>query len=141
MNVAYDYVMRSALEKQADVKEVLDQGLALGKYVGPLVSGGLLLKSLYAKISNDVRRKALIEDLRLNDPMLRKVDPAQLMEWYATIYHFSPKASLDKSAVRELLRSFVTFGKVDLQTLKLLTETEKNLTPKTKSLWSELVGD
>ena len=86
MNVAYDYVMRSALEKQADVKEVLDQGLALGKYVGPLVSGGLLLKSLYAKISNDVRRKALIEDLRLNDPMLRKVDPAQLMEWYATIY-------------------------------------------------------
>lgn len=143
MNEAYDYVMRTAREKQADMKEVLDQGLALSKYVGPLVSGGLLLKSLYAKISNDVRRKALIEDLRLNDPVLQKVDQGQLMEWYATIYHFSPQTSLDKAAVRELLRGFATFGKVDMQTLKLLAETEKNLSPKpsSSSVWAELLGN
>lgn len=142
MNEAYDYAMRTAMEKQAGIKDILDSGLELGKYVGPILSGGLLLKSLYAKISNDIRRKSIIEDLSLNDPVLKNVGKAKLMEWYATIYHFSPKVSLDKTATADLLRNFASFNKVDMQSLKLLSETEKNLSPKPAvSPWAALLGD
>lgn len=130
MNEAFSYVMKTAHEKQAGLMDVVSKGGAIGNSVGGLVSGGLLLKALYNRIRNDIQRKAIIEDLSLNDPILKKVDKAQLLEWYASIYNASPKVSADKAAVRELLRNFAAYGKVDIQTIKLLSETEKNLSPK-----------
>ena len=59
--------------------------------------------------------------------MLKEVDRERLLEWYATIYHYAPKMSLDKVTVRELLQQFARFGRIDLQTLKTMAETEKAL--------------
>ena len=49
--------------------------------VGAIVTGGLVIGKVINKIKNDIRRKSLLEDLRLNDPLLRDIDKAQLMEW------------------------------------------------------------
>lgn len=116
------------LEKEANVGNVVR---ALG--VNParafagvtLVSSGLLINKAYDKIKNDATRRTIITDLHINDPILSGVPEEQLLEWYATIYHFAPKFSLDKQAVKEVLQNFARFGRVDVNTLKMLAETEK----------------
>ena len=100
----------------------------IGTAFGVISTGALVAKQVIDKLNNDTRRKALIEDLSNNDPLLRQVDKKQLLEWYATIYHYGPKVSLDKTTVRELLQSFSRFGKVDMQSIKLIADTEKALT-------------
>ena len=82
---------------------------------GAVVTGGVVLGKVINNIKNDIRRKSLLEDLHLNDPLLRDID------------HFAPTVSLDKNAVREILQGFARFGRVDLQTLKLLADTEKSM--------------
>ena len=103
--------------------------------VGAIVTGGLVIGKVINKIKNDIRRKSLLEDLRLNDPLLRDIDKALLMEWYATIVHFAPTVSLDKNAVREILQGFARFGRVDLQTLKMLADTEKSMATENTVPW------
>jgi hypothetical protein len=88
---------------------------------------GMQLKQAYSRIQNDVRRKAMIEDLILNDMIIKEAPREQVLEWYATIYNIAPKVSAEKPAVRELLQHFVKFGRIDLQTLKTLAETESKL--------------
>lgn len=139
---AYAYVMKTAQEKQAFIGAAAPPSFwesaanKLVRLAGPMkalssiASGGLVLKMLYDKINNDVTRKAILEDLSLNDPILKNIPKPQLLEWYATIYKFSPRASSDKTAVREILQSFAKFGKVDMQTLKLLSDIEENMRPK-----------
>lgn len=106
---------------------------------GAVVTGGLVIGKVINKIKNDIRRKSLLEDLHLNDPLLRDIDKAQLMEWYATIVHFAPTVSLDKNAVREILQGFARFGRVDLQTLKLLADTEKSMTTDNTVPWGSVL--
>ena len=107
--------------------------------VGAIVTGGLVIGKVINKIKNDIRRKSLLEDLRLNDPLLRDIDKAQLMEWYATIVHFAPTVSLDKNAVREILQGFARFGRVDLQTLKMLADTEKSMATENTVPWGSIL--
>lgn len=107
--------------------------------VGAIVTGGLVISKVINKIKNDIRRKSLLEDLRLNDPLLRDIDKAQLMEWYATIVHFAPTVSLDKNAVREILQGFARFGRVDLQTLKMLADTEKSMATENTVPWGSVL--
>ena len=107
--------------------------------VGAIVTGGLVIGKVINKIKNDIRRKSLLEDLRLNDPLLRDLDKAQLMEWYATIVHFAPTVSLDKNAVREILQGFARFGRVDLQTLKMLADTEKSMATENTVPWGSVL--
>nr|DAU80946.1 MAG TPA: hypothetical protein [Caudoviricetes sp.] len=107
--------------------------------VGAIVTGGLVIGKVINKIKNDIRRKSLLEDLRLNDPLLRDIDKAQLMEWYATIVHFAPTVSLDKNAVREILQGFARFGRVDLQTLKMLADTEKSMATENTVPWGSVL--
>lgn len=61
------------------------------------------------------------------------------MEWYATIVHFAPTVSLDKNAVREILQGFARFGRVDLQTLKLLADTEKSMASDNSVPWGSVL--
>lgn len=99
------------------------------KDIGLIVAGASLLKGGIGYINelrNDTKRKALIEDLIKTDPVLKDVDHDQLMEWYATIYHFAPKFSLDRSAVREVLQNFARFGRLDINTIKMIADTEKS---------------
>lgn len=107
--------------------------------VGAIVTGCLVIGKVINKIKNDIRRKSLLEDLRLNDPLLRDIDKAQLMEWYATIVHFAPTVSLDKNAVREILQGFARFGRVDLQTLKMLADTEKSMATENTVPWGSVL--
>jgi len=110
--------------------------------VGGLVSGALLMNKLHSKLKNDIQRKSMLEDLHLNDPVLSRLDKAQLLEWYLTIMHFAPRTSLDKTAVREVLHNFARFGKADFQTLSMLAETEKNIEAANKggTSWGSLFG-
>lgn len=86
-----------------------------------------IMSTVFRKIENDTRRKAVIEDLASNDPILKSVDKEQLKEWFATIYYYSPSITADKASVREVLQGFARFGRVDIQTLKLLADTEEKL--------------
>jgi len=108
-----------------------------------LVLGGMAINKAYNQIKNDATRRTIISDLHLNDPVLSKVPDEQLLEWYATIYHFAPKFSLDKNAVREVLQGFARFGRVDVNTLKMLAETEKAVVQADKETktWGSLFGD
>lgn len=111
--------------------------------IGGLISGALILNKIHGKLQNDIQRKSLLEDLHMNDPVLKNVDKAQLLEWYATIMHFAPRTSLDKTAVREILQNFARFGKADIQTLTMLAETEKNMESARSNMtsWGSLFGD
>lgn len=126
---AYDYAMDktasiAAMMQQAKPADVLKvTSLAVG---GALLSANVL-KSIYNKISNDLRRKSIIEDLASHDPMLNRIDREQLKEWYATMYYYAPTLTADKATVREVLCGFAQFGKVDLKTLQLLAETEAKM--------------
>jgi len=125
------------------IKNVLSGIGTFGKItagVGLLTAGAASLHRAYTSIQNDAQRKQLISDLHLNDPFLKEVPEEQLLEWYSTIYHFAPKFSLDKSAVREVLQNFARFGKVDVNTLKMLAETEKAMTSNTAT-WDKLFGN
>lgn len=106
---------------------------------GAAVTGSVVLGKVINKIKNDIRRKSLLEDLHLNDPLLHEIDKAQLMEWYATIVHFAPTVSLDKNAVREVMHGFARFGRVDLQTLKMLADTEKNMSTESTIPWGSVL--
>lgn len=86
-----------------------------------------IIRNIINKIQNDVRRKEIIEDLAAHDPVLSKVDKDQLKEWYATMYYYAPSMTVDKNTVREVLTGFARFGKIDIQTLKMLAETERTL--------------
>lgn len=91
--------------------------------VGAIVTGGLVIGKVINKIKNDIRRKSLLEDLRLNDPLLRDIDTV----------------SLDKNAVREILQGFARFGRVDLQTLKMLADTEKSMATENTVPWGSVL--
>lgn len=112
-----------------------------------LIGAGSIIHKAYTAIKNDVTRKNLINDLHLNDAVLSQVPEEHLLEWYATIYHFAPNFSLDKQAVREVLQNFARFGKVDVNTLKMLADTEKATSQAAKaegrseSSWGSLLTD
>jgi hypothetical protein len=82
------------------------------------------LRSILRKIQNDTRRKALIEDLMSHDPIIKEAPKEEVLEYYATIYNLAPTVSLEKPVVRELLQHFVKFGRIDISTIKTLTDTE-----------------
>lgn len=99
----------------------------VGKAAVPgLVLGAVSLNHLYGKIKNDSRRRAIFESLCW-DPEFRDMDKSQLLEWFTTIYHYAPDITLDKVSVKELLKQFRQFDRVDIQTLKTLAETQKNV--------------
>ena len=108
-----------------------------------LISTGAAVNKLINKINNDAQRKNIIMDLHLNDPVLKNIPEEQLLEWYATIYHFAPKFSLDKTSVREVLQNFARFGRVDVNTLKMLADTEKSMQQGSSygTPWSSVLGD
>ena len=110
---------------------------------GFLISTGAAVNKLINKINNDAQRKNIIMDLHLNDPVLKNIPEEQLLEWYATIYHFAPKFSLDKTSVREVLQNFARFGRVDVNTLKMLADTEKSMQQGSSygTPWSSVLGD
>ena len=91
------------------------------------ILGGWGVKQIIDKIMNDNRRKALLEDLMMTDPIIKDADEDKVKEYYATIHHMAPKLSADKNVVRELLQNFIKFGRVDIQSIKSLADTQKSM--------------
>jgi len=89
--------------------------------------GTIAYDRIKRKIENEPRRRAILEDLSTNDPIISEADPEKVLQYYATIYNFAPEIALDKNTVQELLHHFIRFGRIDLQTLKTLAETEKTI--------------
>lgn len=84
-------------------------------------------KAVIDKIKNDHNRKAVIEDLMQNDPVISQADKDEVLQYYISIYQHAPKLSRDKNVVRDLLHNALRFGRMDLQTLQTLIKTEKDL--------------
>lgn len=93
----------------------------------PIIGSGYLIYQAIDKVKRDARCQRIIRELHDTDPEIRKIDPQTLLQWYGTIYNYSPKLAADKETVREVLRNFARFGKIDLQVLKSLAETESKM--------------
>lgn len=89
--------------------------------------GGFGAQKVIDAASNSITRKALLEDLVLNDPIISQADEDQVKQYFATIHHLAPKLSQDKNIVRELLQNFIKFGRVDLASIKALADTQKSM--------------
>ncbi len=98
------------------------------KGLGIAMVGGAIASHAISKavrgIQNNIRKKAIIEDLMMTDPVIKNADKAEVLQYYAMIDHISPKLSLEKPIVKELLQNFIRFGRVDINTVKMLAETE-----------------
>ena len=109
---------------------------SLGKLAVPAlaaVAGGFVIKQILDKMHNDVRKTRIIEDLSLNDPLLKNVDKRQLYHWYALLCYYAPTLADDKLTVTEVLQNFARFGKVDFNTIKMLVDTEKTVSDTAKN--------
>lgn len=119
--------LQRLIDKTASFKGFM-QGATNAAVVGTLLSlGANTFNSIKNKIQNDLRRKSLLEDLMRNDPIISKADKDQVLQFYATIFHVAPHLSADKNTVKDLLRNFITFDKVDLNSIKMLADAEKNM--------------
>lgn len=118
---------KTAALSPAMVNKVVEFNRKMLPVAGMTALASHSIKSILRKIQNDIRRKALIEDLMSHDPIIKEAPKEEVLEYYATIYNLAPTVSLEKPVVRELLQHFVKFGRIDLSTIKTLTETEGKL--------------
>lgn len=107
---------------------------SLGKGIGDI--GAKLLQDMASKamssvgaIGQDSARKAILEQLKHEDPILADADDKVLMEAFHTMCRFAPVLSTDKNAVRSFLRQAVMSGNgADYVTIKLLADAERAVT-------------
>lgn len=142
----YDHVMSKTANYVTNAFNALgdkNTSAALGSMGKLFAAGGLMaygVNQLMTKLQNDTRRKALIDDLITNDPILKSAGKQQVMEFYLTIMQVAPSISLDRNIVKELLQNFVKFGRIDINTIKTLAEIEKTHSQTTSSsLLSKLI--
>ena len=105
-----------------------------GKAVIPAaIISGIALKNSLRELSRSPKCRQIFDSLA-NDPQFKDVDKNTLAEWYATIRHYAPSAAEDRQTAFNLLKQFATFGTIDIQTVKMLSEIEKNHTTADKNL-------
>jgi len=102
-------------------------GLGAAKFGAGAILGVWGAKKIIEGLMNDHTRKALLEDLLLNDIIISQADPEKVKSFYATIHHLAPKLSADKNIVRELLQNFVKFDRVDMNSIKAMVDTQKSM--------------
>lgn len=124
MGMEKEAFLSSIAKSMAKNKDLLQGSLAAA---GITSLAGMGISALLSKIQNDVRRKAIIEDLYMNDPLISQAPKDEVLQYYATIYNLAPKVSLEKNVVKELLQNFIKFGRVDVNTAKTLVDTEKGM--------------
>lgn len=104
-----------------------DGTISMHPGVGLAFGGAFVLGLTLKKIQNSIRHKAIVEDLMTTDPIIKQAPREQVLEAYATIYNLAPRIALEKQIVRELLQHVVKFGRLDMQTVKMITDTEKTI--------------
>lgn len=118
-------VLKNGLNK---VKGNLPTAVLVTAGIAGLTAGARGIASVYNKLVQDPKRKRILEELVREDPILRDADTEKLLEYYAVIYHIAPSITLNKGALREPLKNFVRFDKVDVATMKTLAELEDKIT-------------
>lgn len=111
---------------------------AFGKELGTM--GANLLRDIASKaqsavgsIGENAARKAIIDQIKKEDPVLAQAEDKTLMEAYHTMVRFAPTLSTDKNAVKNFLRHAVMSGSgPDFIAIKLLADTERAVTDKGK---------
>lgn len=123
-SVRYEGMM-SGVTKQADWKNNIELiGKALS--AGATVYGAARAATNYVKdMGVSTTQQQVITKLLNTDPILKNADRESVLSYYKTICNMAPKVSQDENVVKDLLHNFVKFGRIDLQSLKLLTDTEK----------------
>jgi hypothetical protein len=120
------------------VPEIMDAAKLTGGLASTGILAGYLASKAVKNLMNQHDRKALVEDLCMNDAIIRQADPERVKEFYATIHHIAPSISNDKNVVRELLQNFIKFDRVDLNSVKALADTHKSMTQGRKGLAEKL---
>lgn len=110
------------------VKDKVSKIALISLGLGTLSAGIQGINYVKRKLQQDPKRMRILEELTREDPVLKDADPEKLLEYYSVIYHAAPSITLNKGALREPLRNFIRFDKVDLATLKTLTEIEEKFT-------------
>ena len=102
-------------------------GKDLGEGVTSLVKG--IMSSPKNLVIDSHKRKSILEQLRNEDPLIKKIPMKQALEAYHTMVEASPILSKDKNAVKSYLRSVAMApeGGVDWNTIKGLADTESSL--------------
>lgn len=133
------------MRKQSSMWEFLgnnkDSFAALGGALGAgmLVSKGLVAASDYvSNLSGTFEQKKLIKNLMETDPIIKNADPAQVMSFYKTICNMAPNLSVDVNMAKDLLHNFIKFGRIDMQSLKLMIEAEKAHREATMPTWLQV---
>jgi hypothetical protein len=124
---------------QSRAASALDTGRKVTGIASTAIVTGFMVKKIIDKLKNDHRRRTMLEDLTLNDPFIKQADPERVKEFYATIYHLAPDLSGDKNTVRELLRNFIKFDRVDLQSVKTLIDSQKSLSSNKSQEYADLM--
>jgi hypothetical protein len=78
------------------------------------------------KVLNEYRRM-LLDDLLVNDPIIRDADPNAVMDIYKSMVMSAPRLSLDPTAVRSVLRQGVNSIAMSPNDLKTLTDVDKGV--------------
>jgi hypothetical protein len=111
---------------------------AFGKELGSMGAG--LLRDMASKaqaavgsVGENAARKAIVDQLKKEDPVLAQAQDKTLMEAYHTMVRFAPQLSTDKNAVRSFLRQAVMSGAgPDYMAIKLLADAERSVTSQGK---------
>lgn len=122
--------------ERKDVPAVLGQQAVQAFGRGVSEAGMSLLKDIASKAmsaiahaGDDSARRAILQQLRMEDPVLAEADDKLLMESYHTMVRFAPTLSTDKNAVKNFLREAVMTGSgPNFATIKMLGETERTVT-------------
>jgi len=110
-----------------DMKTILDASKLTAGIVTSAIGTGFMMSKIIQNIMNDHKRKAMLEDLIMNDAFIKQADPERVKEFYATIHYMAPKLSGDKNVVKELLQNFIKFDRVDISSIKALADTQKSM--------------
>lgn len=107
------------------IKNKIGNAAIIGLGLGTLAAGFKGIEYVRRKLIQDPKRLQILDELVREDPVLKDADPEKLLEYYSVIFHTAPSITLNKGALREPLRNFIRFDKVDLATLRTLTEIEE----------------
>lgn len=90
------------------------------------LSKGKGIGGVKQKILN-VLRETILQDLLVNDPVIRDANPNDVLEAYKTMIMSSPRVSLDKAQVRSFIRSAINSVAVSPADAKVLTDVDKGM--------------
>ncbi len=119
----------SKMLSQGAVSGAQEVGKQFGKTIGEAFTS--LAQKAVSGIQGmgaDKARAALIQTLKMEDPIIKNIPDEKLHEAYGTMTRFAPTLSTDKNAVRSFLREAgVSGGGVSFASIRVLADAERSV--------------